>query len=183
MRLKGKLMSMCIRMTKQVFLVSYLGLTHMLFDDHVFLIMSIAKTDNSGSRLLRRTMELNRPSFIGYTIIIYSLLIVLSMCNHMERILRPWEYQEMAFHKTCTGYHQKSTVKGGNKYGSHICWKECRTTSWLKSGNYSSGIRREILRGHLGIMMSPNHLSIQFIMWITRTSQYSTRNMMNSDWG
>jgi hypothetical protein len=72
-------MSMCIRMNKQVFLVPSLGLTHMYFYDHVFLILSTAKTDNNGSRLLRRTMVLNRPRFIGYTIIHYSLLIVLSI--------------------------------------------------------------------------------------------------------
>ena len=76
-------------MNKQVFLVPPLGLAHLLFDDHVFLIMSIGNTDNSGSRLLRRTMVLNRPSFIRYTMRHYSLLIVLSMCNLMKRILRP----------------------------------------------------------------------------------------------
>jgi hypothetical protein len=65
-------MIMCIIMNKQVLL---LGLSHMLFDDHVFLIMSIGNTDNNGNRLLRRTMELNQPTFIKLRR--YSLIIVL----------------------------------------------------------------------------------------------------------
>jgi hypothetical protein len=77
-------MSTCIRMNKQVFIVPLLGLAHLMFDEHVFLIMSIDNIDNSLSRLLRRTVVLNRPSFIGHTMRRYSLLIVLSMCNLMK---------------------------------------------------------------------------------------------------
>jgi hypothetical protein len=55
--------------------VSPLELAHLLFDDHVFVIMSTRKTDNSGSRLLRTTMVLNQQSFIGYTMRGHSLIV------------------------------------------------------------------------------------------------------------
>jgi hypothetical protein len=162
-------MSTCVRINKQVFLVPPLGLTHMLFHDHVFVIMSMGNTNSTGSRLLRRTMVPNQCSFIGYTMRRYSLLIVLSMCNLIKWILIPWDYQEISFRKACIGYHHKSIVKGDEKGGSHICWKECLATWWLKSENCSSGIRRDILSAHLNITMSPNCLAKHFVMWITRT--------------
>jgi hypothetical protein len=86
-------------------------------------------------------------------------LIVLSMCNLIKWILEAWEYRGISFRKACIGYHLKSTVKGGEKGGSHICWKELLTTWSLKSANCSPELRRDILMAHLGITMSIDRLT------------------------
>lgn len=156
-----------------------LGLAHPLFHDHVFLIIGIG---SSVSGLLRRTMVLNRSSFIGYTMTRYFLLIVLSMCNLMTWILRPWAYQEISFWKACIGYHQKSTVKKETRKVVVIyVGKNVKQLGDFKSGNCSSSVRIDILMAHLRITMSSNHLAKHFVIWITMASEYGTRKRMKSD--
>jgi hypothetical protein len=87
------------------------------------------------------------------------IIPVLSMCVLMRPILVPCEYQKSHSRATCIGCHQNSNVKGDEKDGSHICWKEWLRTRWLRSGNCLSGIRRGILRACLDIRCHPNHLA------------------------